>query len=150
MKKSTLNKLQEGYKGIAKHYYKQIYVLEDSKTDTVAYFGKENGYPVLNINILLSKKIKDLPAQQRPFKISGILNDLINEFNSQTVCIDNFEILFEPSLKIKPFNLFSNLSRSKTLIIAWRGVIKDDYFIYAEHDHPEYIRHSTKDVMVIK
>lgn len=118
--------------------------------NNVAYFSKENNYPLINVNILLSEKLKELPLHQRPFKIPEILNKLINDIGSQTVCIDNFEILFEPSLKIKPFNLFSNLSKSKTLIIAWRGTIKNNYFIYAEHGHPEYITHSTKDAIVIK
>lgn len=150
MNLSIINSLYDGCQSISKHYYKQIYVHEYQDGDNVACFSKENHYPLINVNIFLSEMIKEFPSNQRPFKISEVLNRLINDIESHIVCIDYFELLFEPTLKVKPFNLFSNLSKNKTLIIAWRGSIKDNCFIYAEPGHPEYISYSTKDAMIIK
>lgn len=147
---SVLNRLRDSCQNISQRYYKQIYVCEYELGNNVAYFSKENHYSLINVNLLLSEKIKELPQNRRPYKIAELLYEFIDAVETETICIDYYEMLFDPSLRVNPFDLFTNLSKSKTLIITWRGIIKDNYFIYAEPGHPEYIKYSTKDAIIIK
>lgn len=147
---SVLNNLSVRLQNISQLYYKQIYVYEYERGNSVEHFSQANHYPLMNVNLLLSEKIKEVPQNRRPYKIAELLYEFINDAEYEIVCIDYYEMLFEPSLRVNPFDLFTNLSRSKTLIITWRGTIKDNYFIYAEPGHPEYIKYSTKDAIVIK
>ncbi|ANU22004.1 BREX-3 system P-loop-containing protein BrxF [Planococcus donghaensis] len=147
---SVLNNLSVKLQNISQLYYKQVYVYEYERGNSVEYFSQANHYPLMNINLLLSERIKTVAQKRRPYKVAEILNELINKVDSEIVCIDYYEMLFEPSLGVNPFDLFTNLSRNKTLIITWRGRIEGDYFIYAEPGHPEYTKYSTKDAIVIK
>lgn len=147
---SILNNLNVRLQKISQLYYKQIFVYEYERGNNVEHFSKENHYPILNVNLLLSEKIIDVPQNRRPYKIAEFLSELINAAESETVCIDYYEMLFDPSLKVNPFSLFTNLSKSKTLIITWRGTIEDNYFIYGDPGHPEYIKYTIKDAIIIK
>ena len=147
---SVLNNLSVRLQNISQLYYKQVYVYEYERGNSVEYFSQANHYPLMNINLLLSERIKTVARNRRPYKVAEILHEFINNVDSEIVCIDYYEMLFEPSLGVNPFDLFTNLSRNKTLIITWRGRIEGDYFIHAEPGHPEYIKYSTKDAIVIK
>lgn len=135
---------------ISQRYYKQIYVNEYEIGNNVVIFSEENHYPLLNINLSVSEVIKDISNSRRTFKTIDIVNELILDMDSEIICIDNFEVLFEPTLKVNPFELFMNLSKSKTLVIAWRGTISNSNFIYAESGHPEYLKFPSKDALIIQ
>lgn len=145
-----LNNLSARLQNISQLYYKQVYVYEYERGNSVEYFSQAKHYPLMNINLLLSERIKTVARNRRPYKVAEILHEFINNVDSEIVCIDYYEMLFEPSLGVNPFDLFTNLSRNKTLIITWRGRIEGDYFIHAEPGHPEYTKYSTKDAIVIK
>lgn len=150
MNRVIVDQIQNNSHRISSRYYKQIYVNEYEIANNVAFFSEENGYPLLNLNLLVSEKLKDIPSNRRSYKVVDFVTELILSTREEIICIDNFEILFEPTLRIDPFDLFNDLSKNKTLIIAWRGSIKNDVFIYAEPGHPEYKKHSTKDALIIQ
>ena len=66
-----------------------------------------------------------------------------------TFIFKNIELLFHAALKTDPMRLFKNISRNKTLIVAWNGVIKDNYLIYAAPGHPDYKKYPTNDLNFI-
>lgn len=150
MNRAIVDQINKSIINISQRYYKQIYVNEYGIGNNVAFFSNENSYLLLNLNLVLSEELKDVPFKRRPFKAVNFLDELILDAKSEIVCIDNFEVLFEPSLKINPFELLTKFSKSKTLIIAWRGTILNDHFIYAEPGHPEYIKFPTKDALIIQ
>lgn len=150
MNRAVLDNIQKSLINISQRYYKQIYVNEYEIGNNVALFSKENHYPLLSLNLLVSEVMKDVHDSRRTFKTIDLVNELILDMDSEIVCIDNFEVLFEPTLKVNPFELFMNLSKNKTLVIAWRGTISENNFMYAESGHPEYLKFPTKDALIIQ
>lgn len=145
-----LERLTSSIVDIEKQYYKQIYVHDYLQGNTVKKYSEENDVPYINLNVELSKLLDGVSKTRRPYKATEYCTELIRKVEANIICIDFYELLFEPSLKINPFELFKNISRSKALIIAWRGEIKDGFFIHAEPSHPEYIKYSICDAIVIK
>lgn len=150
MNLKVIHQLNESLKVLEKQYYKQIYVYEYKNGNSVSKFSEENNYLFLNVNIEISNKLQLISEHRRKFKISDILSEIINVESHQIICLDYYEILFEPSLQINPFELFKNISRNKTLIIAWRGIIDKTHFIYANPGHPEYRKYPIDEIIVIQ
>lgn len=57
---------------------------------------------------------------------------------SETVLIDNIEMLFQPDLKQDPLRLLQSLSRNRTIVVAWRGAKLGSSLTYAAPNHPEF------------
>lgn len=150
MNLKIINQLNQSIQRLDKQYYKQIYISEYIRGNSVRAFSEQNNLPFINVNLELTKKLQMIPEHRRKFKVSELLNEIINAENSSIVCIDYFELLFEPSLQQIPFELFKNISRNKTLIIAWRGIIDKTHFIYAGPGHPEYKKYPIDEIIFIQ
>ncbi|WP_192599220.1 BREX-3 system P-loop-containing protein BrxF [Sporosarcina limicola] len=135
---------------LKKRYFKQVFIHEHKSGNTVKNYSSECNIPYLNLNLELAKLLQGIQINRRPYKIADYLNQRLNAMTEEIICLDYFELLFEPSLQINPFDLFENISKNKTLIIAWRGNIHDGHFIQAEPGHPEYRVYPTDDALVIK
>lgn len=150
MNLSIVERLSQELLYIDKSYFRQIYIWEYKHGDTVFKFSEQQNIPYINLNLVFSSRLKDIPQNRRIFKITDIFNTLIQSYPENTVCIDYYELLFDPSLAINVFELFKNASRNKTLIIAWRGTLTQRYFIHAEAGHPEYKRYPIEDTIILK
>ena len=104
---------------------------------------------MVNINLELSRRMLDLTERQRVLKLPSLLVEIINKYEDDIILLDNIEVLFDVSLKQDPMRLLLNLSRNKTLVVAWNGTIKDDYIIYAIPNHPEYKRYPLGDFLIV-
>lgn len=144
-----LNQLNTEVPQLKNKYYKLLYIYESKLGNTLARYSEENAIPYLNINLILSKKLQHVQANRRPYRAADYLKELLLETEQDIICIDYYELLFEPSLNLNPFELFNSISRNKTLLITWRGDIKDGYFIHAVPGHPEYIKTPIKDMVLI-
>jgi len=136
----------------AELYHRLILVVAPSgsgKTAAIQHAAKDIGTMVQNVNLELSRRMLDLTENQRPRKVSRILDDIVNSTDSNTVLLDNIEILFETSLKIDPLRLLQSLSRNKTIVAAWNGIVKDGNIYYAEPGHPEYRIYQCKDLIIV-
>lgn len=123
---------------VNKRYFKQIFVYEYKFGNSIRIFSERYKVPYINLNLEMSHLLKDIPKDRRTYKIADVLNQIINSYQENIICIDYYELLFDPVLSINVFDLFKNASRNKTLIIAWRGTISEDHFIHAKPGHPEY------------
>lgn len=150
MNLKIIDQLTQAIQIIDKQYYKQIYIIEYKRGNSVKVFSEQNNFPLINVNLALTKGLQLIPEHRRKFKVPDLLNEIINAENSAVVCIDFFELLFEPSLQQNPFELFKNISRNKTLVIAWREKIDKTNFIYAEPSHIEYKKYPIDGTLVIK
>jgi hypothetical protein len=67
------------------------------------------------------------------------------------LALNNIELLFEPSLQQEPLALLQELSRNKSLIVAWGGSYNEQTRVltYAEPGHPEYRRYERPEVIVL-
>ena len=112
-------------------YNKILYLYEYKKGDTLKYYSEVNKLTYINVNLYLSEKLMDVKPNRRPYKVIDLMNSL-GDNDDDIICIDYFEILFEPSLKLQPFDILKNLSRRKTVLVAWRYELKDGYLVYAQ------------------
>jgi len=124
----------------------------------------------INLGLVLSKKLKEVPKAERCYYVQDYIDEIINnkeELPSNVYCdvqdstcsstnsiinkyrdseneilvLDNIEIIFSKHLKIDPLKRLKNISRYRKIIAFWPGYIKDEYLIYAEPWHKDYIRY---------
>ena len=143
-----LSRLDKEIPYLKNKYNKILYLYEYKKGDTLKYYSEVNKLPYINVNLYLSEKLMDVKPNRRPYKVVDLMNSL-GDNDDDIICIDYFEILFEPSLKLQPIDILKNLSRRKTVLVAWRYELKDGYLVYAQPGHPEYKKELITDTTII-
>lgn len=143
-----LNQLDNEVPYLKNKYNKILYLYEYKKGDTLKYYSEVNELPYINVNLYLSEKLMDVKPNRRPYKVIDLMNAL-GDTGDDIICLDYFEILFESSLKLQPFDILKNLSRRKTVLVAWRYELKDGYLVYAQPGHPEYRKEMIADATII-
>lgn len=138
MQTNMLSKIEQAVSAISTRYYKTILVCEYQNGKYVKKAAKKLGVPSLNINLLLSAKLKDFPKARMTGKVHSLMNDILRESGSEVICLENIEILFEPGLNQDVIQLLQSFSRNYTLIVSWRGHYDGSRFVYGEPGHPEY------------
>ncbi|WP_211482841.1 BREX-3 system P-loop-containing protein BrxF [Desulfatibacillum alkenivorans] len=136
----------------AGQYYRLILLVGPScsgKTTTLQEIHRRTEAPLINANLELARRMLDLTDRQRALRLPRILADLVAVHDADLVLLDNFEILFDTSLKQDPLKILQSISRNQTMIAAWNGSVKDGQLIYAEPDHPEYKRYPAKDFLSV-
>jgi hypothetical protein len=119
------------------------------KTGTLQAVAQQNGYPYLNVNMELSKKMLELTRSQRSRQVERLLKDVIASVPGDVVLLDNLEILFDPALEVEPLRLLQLSSRNRTVVASWNGTCKDGTLIYAEPGHPEFIQCKQAEAVVV-
>jgi len=142
----------EKLKAVNSQFYRLLLIVGASGSDGETLIGnisEETGAPVVNINLEVSRLLLELPEKQRPLNVSKILDSIIKSNKKNTLIFKNIELLFDAALETDPMRLFKTIARNKTLIVAWNGLIKDEFLTYAEPSHPEYREYLTDDVTII-
>jgi hypothetical protein len=109
-------------------------------------------WPVLNLSLGMAEKMLQVSVHQRPAHAFEIALGLLREEASPVVCLDNIELLFEPSLQLDPLGLLQSLSKQRTLAVAWPGRIATGdapRLIHAERPHPEYCDYSARGLVLL-
>jgi hypothetical protein len=133
-------------------YHRLILIVAPSgggKTKALQELQAHLNSTIINVNLELSRRMLELSARQRPLKVPRLLGELVYQIDNEVVLLDNFEILFEISLKQDPLRLLQGLSRNKTVVAAWNGEILNGKLTYAAPDHPEYRRYPVRDFLVV-
>jgi len=97
----------------------------------------------------LSRRLLELPVRQRSVRVLRLLSDMMGR-EVRVVCLDHLELLFEPSLQTRPLNVLKQLSRNRTVVASWSGRVENGWLIYAEPGHPEYVRESVRDLLIVQ
>ena len=142
-----LNKIQDA----TQLYYQLIFVVGASgsgKTQVLRAVHERTGAPVINVNLELSKAMLELSERQRMLQLPKLLSDILGRTNADIILLDNIEILFDVSLKQDPLRLLQGLSRNKTIVASYSGMIDGEYLVYAEPDHPEHKRYPIQDLLI--
>ena len=105
--------------------------------------------PLINVNLSLSLRMLELSQKERIIQLSSLLDEILQDTESEIVLLDNLEILFDTSLKQDPLRLLLNLSRRKTIVATWNCSIENDSLTYATPDHPEFRKYPIKDFLVV-
>lgn len=138
----------------AKLLYNQLVVIVglpgSGKTIVMNKVTEKIGAPRINVNLTLSKQLLDTPIKRRPLLVSKILGQIISDTEADTVLLDNTEMLFHPDLMTDPLQLFRQLSRNRTIVASWNGVISEGDLVYANPGHPEYKKYAGSDIAIIE
>ena len=120
------------------------------KTKLLNSFADMNSLKVLNLNLLLSEALLNLSEKQRSLHLYQILSDIIRNEESDTIILDNTELLFDKVLKLNPIELLLQVSRNKNIVFSWNGEVKNGKLLYAENWHDEYQQYSAKGTLVLE
>ncbi len=123
---------------VALRRHKLIIVCSNSNQTKMAELVRDIDMPKINTNLVLSKELLEVPVKRRPLVVSSIVQDLVNTYQEEFICLYNIELLFHPDLKINPLRLLESISRYKGLVVAWNGQYKNGVLAYSIPSHPEY------------
>ena len=119
------------------------------KTALLQEITRSKGYPLINVNHQLSARLIELSLIQRKLNASQLMIKIVSVAGSGPVLLDNTELLFDTSLKLDPIALLKKISRNRTLIITWSGVVEDNHLKYARQGHPEYGSYDIEDIIIM-
>lgn len=143
-------------------YYRLVLLVGPSgsgKTDVLRDAAKALGASVINVNLVLSSKLLELTAKQRSLQLQGILESTVRDEERKTnkpnglsppVFLDNIEILFDKELKQDPLRLLLGVSRHRTVVASWNGLMRSGKLVYAELAHAEYRSYEAVDALIVK
>jgi hypothetical protein len=93
----------------------------------------------INVGAKLAHRLATIPVQDRGILTADLLRQITDSAHRDApVLLDNLEVLFEPSLKINPFDLIKRLAHSRPVVAVWPGGLRDDRLVYAHMGHPEH------------
>ena len=118
------------------------------KTGVLRDVAEELGTSVININLALAGELLELTAKQQSLRLPDIL-DRIAVRDHSPVVLDNLEILFDKDLKQDPLRLLQSLSRNRTVLASWNGLVNCGRLLYAEAGHPEYRSYESIDALIV-
>ncbi len=133
-------------------YHRLILVVgpaRSGKTAALRDLHDEHGWPLLNMNLLLSGRLLELTARQRALRVARIVDDIVAEIDADPIMLDNIEMLFHPDLKQDPLRLLQSLSRNRTIVATWRGTVQNGALVYASPDHPEFRRFDDPQALIV-
>lgn len=146
-----LEKLNTALRTINAQYHQLILLVnceEHSKQEIVRLLKEDRNAKPLNLNLELSTRLFDYSTKQRPLKITEIMEEIIGGTSSPAL-LDRIDILFEPSLQTDALSLLLSLSRNKSIVVFWQGVLKENRLYYAEPGYPEYKSYPVQDFVAI-
>ena len=107
------------------------------KTTILRRMASELNSPVVNLSLLLSRRLLGLNSRQRALHVKQIAMDLIENDRSAAVCIDNTELLFDPGLQLNPLQFLQEAARNRCIVATWNGSLKNGHLTYSWPGHPE-------------
>ncbi|WP_462409359.1 BREX-3 system P-loop-containing protein BrxF [Neobacillus sp. Marseille-QA0830] len=149
MSADLVNRIEQGLEIINSKYYRIILVCEHSKGTIVKNVAESIGVPLLNINFLLSQKLKEYPRKRMAGRVHTLLSEILKNGGNNTLCIEHIEVLFDPILKLDAIQLLQSFSRNYTLVVSWKGKYDGRRFVYAVPGHPEYYECKEYDGIVV-
>ena len=140
-----VRQIESAVDALASGYERLVLILGppgSGKSSALRDAAEQRQWHVTNLGLELAQRMLELPVQQRPARALDTIRGFLDELDSEIACLDNIELLFEPSLQLDPLGLLQSLSRQKTLVVAWPGGIVGDEesprLVHAERPHPEY------------
>lgn len=145
-------KLEQAIEQATGQYYRLVVLVGtpgSGKTVVLQSVAQKFGYPQVNVNLELSKRMLELTRTQRSRQVERLLKEVIASAPGDAVLLDNLEILFDTALEVEPLRLLQVSSRNRTIVASWNGSFRDGTLTYAEPRHPEFIQFKQTDAVVI-
>ena len=138
----------------AKGRYHQLVLLASpggsGKTAALHRAAERTGGHLLNLNLETSRRLLDLDLteHQRALRLPRVLEDILGRDMSPVV-LDHIELIFDPAFQQDPLGLLKALSRHRTVVAAWSGMVDDGYLTYAVPGHREFRRYAKGGLTVV-
>ena len=137
----------------AEHLYNRLILVVgpagSGKTAALRQASESRGFPLVNVNLELSRRLLELTEKQRSLRCGQIAREIVDQAGAPVVLLDNLEVVFDPDLRQDPLRLLQGLSRNRTIVASWNGLVQDGYLVYAEPGHPEYRRYPASDLLMV-
>ena len=144
--------LEQAIQHAANQYFRLVILAGAAgtgKTAALQSVSQRLGYPLVNVNLDLSKRMLELTRTQRSRQVERLLKEVIAAAPGGVVLLDNLEILFDTGLEVEPLRLLQVSSRNRTVVTSWNGAFQDGTLTYAEPGHPEFIQFKQTEAIVI-
>jgi len=151
MATSIFDKIKRSIQATEGMYHRLVLLVGETgsgKTGVLRKIAEEVGSSVINVNLALSGKLLELTAKQRSLRLPSTLDQIVGRTQSPVV-LDNLEILFDTNLKQNPLRLLQSISRNRTVVASWNGVMISGRLFYAEIGHPEYRSYDSVDALIV-
>ena len=152
MSSALAARVRAAAKAGASAYHRLVLVagpIHSGKTAVLQELAEKEEWPRININLELSERLLEFTQRKRALRAARILSDIVGETAADAVLLDNIEVLFSPELQQDPLRLLQSLSRNRTIVAAWPGVLDGEHLLYAEPSHPEHRRYPKPEAIVI-
>jgi chromosomal replication initiation ATPase DnaA len=149
---APLMRLVEAIEQAAGQYYRLVIVAGvpgSGKTAMTQSLATAHGYPLINVNLELSKRLLDLTRVQRSRQVERLLKEVIASVTGDVVILDNIELLFDTALELEPLRLLQGASRNRTIVATWNGSFNNGTLAYAEPGHPEFVQFKQTEAIVV-
>lgn len=138
--------IQEINDGVRRHRF----IIVTSHKDISDKQAKSAGVILLNLNLILSERLMNIPQSKRSRSISSVINEIIEDYpRTHVLLVNHFELLFLSELEQDPIRLFEDLSRERTIVLIWPGAYEDGMLSYAQPWHSEYREFVNVDASII-
>ena len=113
------------------------------KTHALHAVHVRTGAPLIDLESVLSDRMREPTEKQRPLELPQLLGDVVSGVVGDLVLLDGAEVLFHTGLK-NPLHLLQDLAKDKTVVVAWQGCVSDGRTISA----PNGRRYPTRGFLV--
>ena len=118
--------------------------------ETVLQRAAEHGAGrLINVNLELARRLLELTAEHRALRFAGVLDEILGPDQSAAF-LHRIEMIFDPAFQQDPLRLLRQLSRTRTVVAAWSGMVEGAFLTYAEVGHPEYQRQPAADLVLVE
>ncbi|MCA9303593.1 MAG: BREX-3 system P-loop-containing protein BrxF [Phycisphaerales bacterium] len=108
------------------------------KTEVLSEFAADSSEQILCVGSSLTERLIGEPVRQRPVIANDAFGDLLRDAaSSDSVLVDNIEVLFLPSLQLDPLKLLQDSARNRTVVACWPGTIVNQDLFYGGNGHPD-------------
>lgn len=110
------------------------------KSKLVREAAAQEKWVYVNCRELITEKFLAVPAADRGLYAPDIFAEDLKAFKASVIVLDDLQTLFVPVFHVNVDSLLRKLSKSKTIVAVWPGVLDGGMLCYDKFDGSEAIR----------
>lgn len=147
-----MDEIAAAVKDVADAYHRLVLLvapISSGKTLRLAGVAMKEGWPIVNVNIMVASGLLELDAEAQAIQCKQIIAAALSRSGGSAIALDNIEMLFEKQLRQDPLRLLQSLSRTSTLVVSWPGSFDGQDLTFADPGHRDYRKYSDPDVRIL-